>query len=169
MDEEQQKRAVENAWRIHDAQLTWTSQVDGKASFVLAIEAAVTGGVVALASDGRRLSSLEQGWTLGFFVAGVACLVTALACVALVVRPRLRNSTAAKQGEVDYLFFGHAMQQTPQAIRSHLEAGDMLDVLCRQIVATSRIAWLKHRLLQVSVTLAAGGTALIAAAAALNG
>lgn len=167
--EEQQKRAVENAWRIHDAQLTWTSQVDGKASFVLAIEAAVTGGVVALAGDGRRLTSLEPGWTLGLFVAGVACLVTALASVALAVRPRLRHTADAKKGEVDYLYFGHAMQHTPQAIRSHLEAGDMLGVLCRQIVATSRVAWLKHRLLQVSVTLAAGGTALIAAAAALNG
>lgn len=166
--EEQEKWAVENAWRIHDAQLTWTSQVDGKASFVLAIEAAVVGGIVTLTGGGHRLANLEPGWTVGLFIAGVACLVAALACVALAVRPRLRNTAVAKDGEVDYLYFGHAKQHTPVALRSYLEAGDMLGVLCRQIASMSRIAWLKHRLLQVSVTLAAVGTPLVAIAAALN-
>lgn len=112
------EQVIDTAWRIHDAQIAWTSQVDSKASFVLAIEAAVIGGVVTLAGDGHRLTGLEQGWTLGIFVLGVVLLIGALVSVALVVRPRLRNADLVKEADTNYIFFGHAKQYDPDKLRN---------------------------------------------------
>lgn len=159
---------LQDAWRVHDAQVQWTSQVDSKASFVLAIETAVAAGVVALASDGRRLSGLHDFWPITLFVVGVGLLVGALLAVAMVVRPRLRNPHLAEEAEENFIFFGHAKLWEPKALEQRLREGDLLPQLSRQIVTMSKIAWRKHRYLQVSITLAILGSAFVGLAAAVN-
>ncbi len=54
-------------------------------------------------------------------------------------------------------------------MKAALVEKDLLPVLTRQIVAMSEVAWLKHRLLQASMTGAVVGTALVAIAGLLNG
>lgn len=162
--------AVANAWRIHEAQLQWTSQVDSKASFVLAIESGLTVGVVTLSGDGHRLTHLDDAFTKGAYMSGVFLIVAGLLAVAFVVRPRLRKNDMPKEGDekVDYIFFGHAMQWDAEELQSALCTGEILPVLTRQITRTSRIAWTKHVALQWSITLAAIGTALVGVAAWTN-
>jgi len=161
--------ALASAWRIHDAHLAWTSQVDSKASFVLAIETAIAAGVVALAGNGRRLSDLPSGWPTAYFVVGCASLVLALISVSLVVRPRLRIPHLEEEARTNFIFFGHARRWKPDELAAALRTADMVEMVSRQVVAMATVAWRKHRYLQVSLTLAIAGTALIGVAAAMNG
>lgn len=160
--------ALGNAWKLHDAQVQWTSQVDSKASFVLAIETGIMAGVVALAGDGRRLSALDGAWTLVFYVAGVAFIVLALVVVAWCVRPRLRNPKIEAESTVDYIYFGHVRHWDAESLADQLARDEMLQVVTRQVVWMAEIAWRKHRYLQVSITSAMIGTLLVGLAAWTN-
>jgi hypothetical protein len=160
--------ALGNAWKLHDAQLQWTSQVDSKASFVLAIETALMAGVMALAGDGRRLSALDDAWTRRSFVAGVAFIVLGLVVVALCVRPRLRNPNIEAESKVDYIYFGHVRRWDAESLSNELARNEMTQVVTRQVVRMAEIAWRKHRYLQVSITSAMIGTLLVSLAAWTN-
>ena len=160
--------ALGDAWKLHDAQVQWTSQVDSKASFVLAIETGLMAGVVALAGDGRRLSALDDAWTHVFFVAGVAFIALGLVAVAWCVRPRLRIPNIEAESKVDYIYFGHVRHWDAEALASQLARDEMLQVVIRQVVRMAEIAWRKHRYLQVSITSAMIGTLLVSLAAWTN-
>lgn len=159
----------DTAWRIHGALVDWTGKVDTKASFALAIETALMAGVVALTGDGRRLSHLDGFWTKAPFVLGVLALIAGLLSVAWVVRPRLRSKSVEVEAPSNFIFFGHAKHWEPAELAEALGTVDILPMLSRQIVAMSKIAWLKHRMLQHSMTLATIGSALVGVAAWLNG
>lgn len=159
---------IETAWRIHAAQVDWTGKVDSKASFALAIESAVMAGIISLTGDERRLAHLENAWEQAFFWLGVSALVVALVTVAWVVRPRLRSWRLHDEIENNFIYFGHLRKWQPEDLENALANTELLPVLTRQIVAMSKIAWLKHRLLQVSMTAALLGTAMVAVAAYLN-
>lgn len=165
-----ERDAIDSGWRIHDAQIQWTSQVDAKASFTLAIETAIAAGVVALSGDGRRLSSMRSGWPEFYFAAGVGLLVVGLLAAAWTILPRIRSKATAKNDAADqYVFFGHAMSWEPDKLANRLRKHDTLDVLTYQIVVMADIAWRKHRALQVSLVATGGGVLLVALSAMTNG
>jgi Pycsar effector protein len=153
--------AVENAWRIHAALVDWTGKVDTKASFALAIEAAAVAAVITLTDKDRQLSHLEDGWQLGLFSAGVVLLVIGILLSVAVVIPQLRTRRAADEWPSGYIYFGHLRHWSPTALTDRLKGGDTLDVLARQLVAMSHIAWRKHRYLQLSLLSSVLGAGLI--------
>jgi hypothetical protein len=161
--------AVENAWKIHSAITDWTGKVDSKASFVLTIESALIAGVVTLSSNKRRLADLNTWWELAWYRVGIVTLVAAVCFVVLVVRPRLKSRDAARTWRENYIYFGHVHHWSPTKLAERLEMEDILPVLARQLVATSDVAWKKHRRLQNSVTLAVIGSLCVFIAAWLNG
>lgn len=159
---------TDDAWKIHDAVVAWTSNVDSKASFALAIESGVVAGVIALAGDNRRLSHLSGCWAEAAFWAGIVCLVFGLLLVAAVVTPQIRSSETKTEWGHRFIFFGHLRHWNEEDLTIALKERDILPVLSHQLVVMSKIAWRKHRLLQGSMVLAIAGSALVGVAAALN-
>lgn len=160
---------VENAWKIHAALVDWTGKVDSKASFALALESAVLGGIVTLTTGDRPLAGLIGRLPLALFWSGIAALVVAVLTVMVVVRPRVRGKEAKRERRDNFIYFGHLRHWKPADLQTALEQRDILPVLSRQLVAMSMIAWHKHRWLQWSLTLAVIGTGLVAAAGAVDG
>lgn len=160
--------AIATAWQIHAATIDWTKGVDSKASFVSALETAVLLGVIALAGGDRQLSDLHGRWQLGLFWAGVAIVVISLLIVLSVVTPHLRSRAAESEHSANFIYFGHVRHWTAENLEEALKTAPLLPVLSRQVVATSNIAWSKHRRLQVSVLGALGGTLLVGLAALMN-
>ncbi len=162
--------ARSNAWKVHDAQVQWTSQVDAKAAFVLAIESGLLAGIVTLSGDNHRLTDLDDDFTRYSYMLGMAFVVAALICVAWVVRPRLRKTDMSKEPDenADYIYFGHAQAWSPEKLASTFERGDILPAISRQIVRMADIAWKKHVALQWSITCAVIGTSIVGLAAWTN-
>lgn len=151
---------IATAWQLHGTIVSWTANVDSKASFALAIQSGVLIGVVGFTGDGR-LSKIDGTWqTIAFWV-GIALISLALLTVTFVVRPRLRSRKLNSEIAENFIFFGHLRKWEPSDLASALSKQDLLPVLSRQLVWMSRVAWVKHRLLQVSMTAAVLGTALV--------
>jgi hypothetical protein len=160
--------ARDTAWRIHAAIVDWTGKVDAKASFALAIESAALAGIVTLTGSGRRLDGLA-GWEVGLFWTGITILLAAVLSSITVVAPRLRSTKLPSEWQNNYVYFGHLMHWDAEDLQKAFEEGDPLPVVTRNIVAMSKIAWSKHRRLQVSLWLATFGTSLVGVAAMVNG
>lgn len=158
---------IDSAWKIHAAIVDWTGKVDSKASFALAIESTVLAGVVSMTGGRRRLANLG-GWAEVLFLFGTAFLLASLLCVVYVVRPRLRSRNVSAERASNFVFFGHLKDWEADKLEEALRHQDLLPVLCRQLVNMSKIAWLKHRMLQLSLTGAVVACGLIGAAALVN-
>lgn len=159
--------AVDTGWKIHSALIDWTGKVDTKASFALTIEAAVSAGVVTLSGENRVFSNLS-GLSLLCYVLGVLLLICAVLCAAWVVRPRLRSPNLQAESAHSYVYFGHLRLLDEGAVLGHLEKTPILPVLAKQLVEMSKIAWAKHRLIQISITVAVVGVAFLGLSAAAN-
>ncbi len=158
----------DTAWRIHASIVDWTGKVDAKASFALAIESAALAGIVTLTGSGRRLDGLA-GWEVGLFWTGITILLIGVLLVITVVAPRLRSTKMPSEWQNNYVYFGHLMHWDPEDLQKVFEEEDPLPAVTRNIVVMSKIAWTKHRRLQVSMWLATVGTALVAVATVVNG
>ncbi|NKR29138.1 hypothetical protein GS504_03850 [Rhodococcus hoagii] len=112
--------------------------------------------MVTLSSEGRVYHNLG-GWAVFWYVLGIALLIAGVACAVWVVRPRLRAAHLTAESETNFIYFGHLCELTPDVVQNHLETSDVLPVLAKQLVEMSKIAWIKHRLVQVSMTLAPFG------------
>lgn len=154
----------DTAWKIHAAVVDWTGKVDTKASFALTIETALLAGVVTLSAKDRALAGLD-GWAVVWYVLGVGLLISAVLSVVWVVRPRLRASQLTAESPVNFVYFGHLRQLTPEQVLTHMKDSDVLPVLSKQLVEMSKIAWTKHRLVQLSMTLAPVGVLFLAISA----
>jgi hypothetical protein len=160
--------ARDTAWRIHASIVDWTGKVDTKASFALAIESAALGGIGALTASGRRLDGLT-GWEVGLFWTGIVVLLIGVLSVITVVAPRLRSTKMPSEWQNNYVYIGHLMHWDPEDLQRAFEEEDPVPVVTRNIVVMSKIAWTKHRRLQVSMWLATIGSALVGLAALING
>ncbi|WP_284984448.1 Pycsar system effector family protein [Arthrobacter sp. efr-133-TYG-118] len=157
------KEAIDNAWKIHAAQVDWTGKVDAKASFAFALESAVIATTVALSADGRLFSNLTTGITPVFYWLGLLSLVAGAFFALVVVRPRLKATGLQKASSENYIYFGHAQYWESDELDAALRKGDILPVITRQIVVMADIAWQKHRWVQWSMTLGGVGGALLVA------
>jgi hypothetical protein len=162
--DERTSGATEFAWRTHDAVGNWTARVDTKASIALAIEAAVLGFVVTLATGDGELAD-SSGWTSALLLGGVCVLLLSVALSILVVFPQLRGRKSRREHAQNFVYFGHLRHWNPTDLEARLAATPVrLAQLSRQLVHMSRIAWRKHVWLQWSLSLLMAGLLLVGAA-----
>ena len=158
---------VETAWKIHAILADWTGKVDTKATFALTIEAAALSAVVLLTRPDQPFSQLDAPVSVGSLWFG--CLLLGAAALSAIdaVVPRTRTAAIDAEWPRNYVYFGHLRHWQPEELAERLanKPDDLLPVLCRQLVNMSKIAWLKHRRVQLSLTLAAVGVTSIALAA----
>lgn len=154
---------VETGWRIHSALIDWTGKVDGKATFALTIESAMFAGVIGF--NLNRLHTEPARW---LFWVGVGFLAVSLLLVAYVVRPRLRSLSIDAEFRDNLIYFGHLRKWEPDEVTEALKEMNVLPMLGKQLVVMSRIAWRKHRLLQLSLTGAVISGVMFALSAWLN-
>lgn len=159
----EEKSALDNAWKIHAAQVDWTGKVDAKASFAFALESAVIATTVALSADGRLFSSLPPGVVSVFYWLGLLFLAAGSFFALVVVRPRLKASQIERSSAENFIYFGHAQYWESDDLAVALKERDILPVVTRQIVVMAEIAWQKHRWVQHSMTLGGVGGALLVA------
>lgn len=150
---ERPNRGVDFAWRTHGAITDWTAKVDTKAAIVLSLGGVLLGFFVTLSGSNRVLANL-QGWRLAVEWVGLAMVAIAVLCAGLVVAPRLNRRQSKKIWREHIVYFGHLRHWDPKDLQRELNgltAERELDVLSRQLVTTSKIAWYKHSLLQFSI------------------
>jgi hypothetical protein len=153
--------SIDTAWRIHAALSDWTGKVDTKASFCFAIESAALVTAVNLTSDNRLFShrvSWDQRWS---FNGGIALLVVGVLCAAFVVIPRLRRRATRREWPTNFIYFGHLRKWDPVKLEEYIKSTPLLRVLSVQLVSTSKIAWRKHLLVQLSLTLSLTAVGLL--------
>ncbi|MEX1078542.1 MAG: Pycsar system effector family protein [Homoserinimonas sp.] len=153
--------ALDNAWRIHQAQLDWTSKADAKAGFAFGIDSALIATVAILVST-DRVFNRDGFWFAVLLICAVIFLVSAIVLASVGVAPRLRGRKAKREARHNYIYFGHARHWTPSRLARSLRREDLLDQLTRQITVTSDVAWRKHVMVSWSLWLTlAGGLALV--------
>lgn len=160
--------AVDSAWKIHAAVADWTGRVDAKASYALAAESAAIGVVLKLREAPGPYSGLPDGPAEWLYWAGIACLSAAILCALLVVRPRLRARHLRAEASENFLYFGHLRYWEPDALQRKLTDQSMLAPLCTNIINASKVAWVKHRCVQASLTLTVPASGFLVAAALLD-
>ncbi|WP_153502675.1 Pycsar system effector family protein [Cumulibacter manganitolerans] len=159
---------MNNAWQIHSALQTWTSNVDSKASFVLGIETIVATAVITTTTDDGPLATFH-GWRMqGLFVASIVLLFVAAVLCVLVVAPKLRVKSMDSEKSDNFVYFGHVRHWKQEELESALEQRAFLPVLSRQLVEMSKIAWIKHRHLAFSIWIGLVGAVLGGLAVIIN-
>ncbi|MEU7056802.1 Pycsar system effector family protein [Streptomyces sp. NPDC046197] len=160
------EEATRHAWQVHAVLTEWTRTADAKASFALALESAVLGGVAALWSSGHRFGNPSGPlprtllWT-GLVLLGLSALLAVLA-----VLPRHEGEGRVRSPHPDdFVFYGHIRHCGPEELADRLSRHRPLPALARQLVVMSRILWVKQRLVRQSLLTAVGGCLLLACAA----
>jgi hypothetical protein len=167
-DRDQRALAIDFAWRTHDSIQQWTRNVDQKSSIVLAFITAV-GALLAreaLSPDGGLAEA--AGVRLWLARIAAASLFGAAFCALAAIIPKLRTRKIRPEARRGLIFFGHLRYRASSSeiakIYGGLTAGEVLDQLAHQNKETSKIAWDKHRLLQLAITLLALGVLTFAVA-----
>ncbi|CAL9676816.1 Pycsar system effector family protein [Streptomyces sp. enrichment culture] len=161
-------RAVETAWRIHTELGNWTAKVDAKASFALTLESAATAGVIALSTDDHVLANLHGWGTRSLLWTGTVLILISGIFSMLVVVPRLRARKVKAEAPSNFIYFGHLMHREADELTAVLKQTDILPVLSRQLIVMSKIAWGKHRHVQLSFSIFGVGATLVFLAGLLN-
>lgn len=163
------KDAIDNAWKIHAAQVDWTGKVDAKASFAFGLESAAIVAVVALSANGRIFGDLTDPAAAWLYGLGLALILVGAVCAVTVVIPRLKSDLVKDTSPDNFIFFGHAQHWEPDDLTSALQEREILPVISRQIVVMAEIAWQKHRWVQLSMfTGCTGGVCIVLAALVLR-
>lgn len=136
--------ALENAWRIHDAQLDWTAKADAKAAFAFGVDSAAIAAVVALFSSDKVFHRFDQWWLIALFVLGALCLLAGSVFSALGVAPRLRAKLSRSEAASNHIYFGHTRHWDAADLEESLREDDLVTQLSRNIVQAARISWKKH-------------------------
>lgn len=153
--------SLDNAWRLHDAQMDWTGKVDAKAAFSLTIQGVLLAASVSLLDE---VNTCIEYVLLGL---GVVLVLAGVTLAASVVAPRLRTKDVAREMASNFIYFGHARGWSADRLVRELRRTDLTVQLARQVVVMADIAWDKHRRVGWSIWLAvAGGVLLLAAGAA---
>lgn len=153
---------LDNAWRLHDAQMDWTGKVDTKAAFSLTIQGALLAAAVNLLDE---MDTCLEYVLIGL---GVLLVMAGLAFAASVVAPRLRSKHVAAEVASNFIYFGHARGWSPDALARELRRTDLTDQVARQVVVMASIAWEKHRRVVWSIWLAVAGGGLLLAAGVVS-
>ncbi|MFG2369890.1 Pycsar system effector family protein [Streptomyces sp. NPDC048504] len=164
---ETEEKAVETAWRIHGAVGEWTARVDAKASFALTLESAAAAGIIALSGQDNVFADLHGWGSRCLLWAGSTLILIGAVFAVLVVVPRLRAPRMQAEASDNFVYFGHLMHREATELAESMRRSDLLPVLSRQLIAMSKIAWSKHRHVQMSLAFFALGLILVVIAAVL--
>lgn len=158
-----EQEARETAWRVFGATQDWIGKVDSKASFAFGFEVAIITAAVALTGKGKPLGVLDSWVVSTLFAAGLVLLGVAVLTSSLVIAPRITARKTPPPGSEDFIYFGHLRMWDADELRRAFRDTSPTPGLSKQIVILSKIAWRKHRLVQLSVSLSVvGGLCLIA-------
>jgi hypothetical protein len=161
--DESRKSGIEFGWRTHSTITDWTAKVDSKASMVLSLGGVLLGFFVALSAAHRLFADLH-GWRLAAERLGIGSVSLGVFLAALVVAPRLNRRQSKRIWRDHFVYFGHLRHWQPKDLKKRLEnldADKELEVLSLQLVATSKIAWFKHSLLQWAMFALLGGVLVV--------
>ncbi|WP_405646214.1 Pycsar system effector family protein [Streptomyces sp. NBC_00019] len=157
---EAEARAIETAWRIHAELGNWTAKADAKASFALTLDSAATAGIVAL-SNGDHVFADLHGWSARSLLwSGIVLIIGSGLFAMLVVVPRLRARKVEAEAASNFIYFGHLKHRQADELANALKETDILPVLSKQLITMSKIAWDKHRHVQLSFVTFGLGVAL---------
>lgn len=155
--------AVEHAWKVHGAIDSWTAKVDVKASIVLSLLSAAFATAILLAQKDQPLAGLD-GWNVWATRAGFMLLGFGVALSGGVVFPHLRRRASEDEWRSNSIYFGH-LRRWEAADLTRVLSGqtnrDRLELLARQHIRMSEIAWHKHARLQYSMLVASLGILLL--------
>ncbi|MEU6404109.1 Pycsar system effector family protein [Streptomyces sp. NPDC046985] len=154
------ERAVETAWHIHTELGNWTAKADAKASFALTLDSAASAGVIALSSDDHVFAHLHGWGARSLLWSGTALIIVSGLFAMLVVIPRMRARAMEAEAASNFIYFGHLMHRHTDELARTLEETDVLPVLSRQLIVMSKIAWDKHRHVQLSFAAFGAGVTL---------
>jgi len=153
-------KALDTAWKVHQANTDWTGKVDAKASFVFAITSAAIATTVALSTQGRVLDNLPGPWLQWLFWAGLVLLALGAYLSSRVVSPRLRATKMREEYKSNFIYFGHLRYWSAAELEVALKEQDPLPVVSAQIVEMAKIAWRKHRFAQWALRYGIAGAGL---------
>ncbi|WP_425824621.1 Pycsar system effector family protein [Streptomyces fractus] len=157
--------AVETAWRVHAEIGSWTTKADAKATFALTLDTAAVAGIIALSTDDHVLTDVHGWGGRTLLWAGTTLILMSGVFAMLVVLPRLRSRRTRSEASQNFIYFGHLRHREPEELAEALKTTNVLPVLSRQLIATSKIAWRKHRHIQASfITFGFGGMLVFLAA-----
>ena len=145
---------LEFAWRAHEANVGWVRNVDQKASIVLVLATALSGVAANQALGDNGPLAHATGLKLTATIATGVFFVLAALLALFVVRPHLRPRTARRLARDGLIYFGQLKRRSAGDIETALERLTTTQArrdLSRQLEAHGRIAWRKHRLLQLSL------------------
>jgi len=148
--------ALEMAWRVHDTSAGSIGKADAKAGFVATLNTALLAGVLTVAhldrldALGRVLVSIGGGLMVASILFAVAVVLPVL---------RARHNTRRTAGNV--LYFGAVRHHSAEELADRLAAEDTVRTVCAQSITLARLAWTKHRLLQLSLLATIAGTNLV--------
>ncbi|POX57044.1 hypothetical protein C3489_02000 [Streptomyces sp. Ru71] len=161
-----EEEATRQAWQLQGALSELTRTADAKASFALAIESATLAAMAALANSRHGLGQVSGSLPRAALWTGVALLGLSAVMAVLAVLPRHgREGRTRAHHPDDLVFYGHIRHLTPAELADGLRGHRPLPALSRQLVAMSRILWVKQRLVRQSLLTAVAGGALVAVAA----
>lgn len=156
------KDALDTAWRIHSALVDWTGKVDAKASFCFTLQSGGLGVIVALSADNRMFGVLEGPWQSVSYTLASLSWVLGAACSMWVVIPRLRMRHVKEEWPENFVYFGHLKYWKAEQLAEKIRDAEMVTVITTQMVNMSKIAWFKHILVKISMSLASiGGVSLL--------
>ncbi|ARC58391.1 hypothetical protein AS850_14995 [Frondihabitans sp. 762G35] len=139
-----QERAIDNAWKIHDAQLDWTAKADAKAAFAFGLDSAVIAAVVALFSADKVFHHFSHWWLIVLFILGSVLILAGSISSAIGVAPRLRAKDAKHESLSNHIYFGHACHWEATNLEASLRNEDLLPQLSRNIIQAAVVSWKKH-------------------------
>lgn len=131
------------------------SKADTKAGFVATLNTAVLAGVFTLTHLDRLATAARVFVTIGALLLVIA-LIFAVAVVLPILRARKSKHTSG-----NVLYFGTVRNHTAAGLLARIASEDTAHAVCAQAVVLSRLSWLKHRLLQVSMWATIAGSNLI--------
>lgn len=150
------KAVLDLAWRVHDTAAASIAKADTKAGFVATVNTALLAGVLTLTHPDRL------GPVAGFLVSlGIAFMAAAILFAVAVAVPILRARNAKHATAGDFLYFGAVRHSSPNVLAERLEDEDPLRGVCNQAITLSRLSWLKHRLVQLSLLATIVGSNLV--------
>ncbi|MEU9608888.1 Pycsar system effector family protein [Streptomyces sp. NPDC048057] len=146
------------AWNVHASIVEVTARGDAKASIALSAELALAAVAVArLGSPPHDETVLSQA----LLYAGAVLLMLASLFALSAVVPRLPEPV--QPGGL--LYFGALRLWDARELPAALRGADALESLSEQLVAMSRIAWRKHRLVAHSLRISVLGLVCLGVAA----
>ncbi|MFI1993837.1 Pycsar system effector family protein [Actinoplanes sp. NPDC020271] len=155
---ERARTNLDIAWRAHAAQESWAGKVDTKASILLALDGVILGAMLTARAQKVSVVPVLTGPRLTTLVVAVVLCAVAGLLAAAVVFPVLGGRRSGT------IFFGDLRRRAAGDLAGQLlrlTVAEQVEQVALQLVAMSRVNWLKHRLMQAALIATMAGFLLV--------